>query len=43
MYRSVEKQVTDELESKKKVWMNPEYLALDAPREKAKDDSKPSS
>jgi peptidyl-prolyl cis-trans isomerase D len=43
MYRSVEKQVTDELESKKRVWMNPEYLALDAPREKAKDDSKPSS
>ena len=43
IYRALEKQVTESLESGKKVWMNPEYLALDNPRENSKDGAKPSS
>lgn len=43
IYRALEKNVTESLEANKKVWMNPEYLALDTPREKPKDNSKPSS
>lgn len=42
-YRALEKAVTEEFESGKKVWINPEYLALDTPSEKPENSSKPSS
>lgn len=42
-YRALEKNVTDELQSSKKVWFNPEYLELDSAREQSKDSSQPSS
>jgi peptidyl-prolyl cis-trans isomerase D len=34
MFTAYEKQVRDDIEKKNKIWMNPEYLALDEPKAK---------
>lgn len=43
IYRVVERQLTDELEKKHKIWMNPEYLSLDTPKDKGQAEGQPSS